>query len=386
MKEDILKLLAEIQGRVRESLVKASQELCSMGESVRGELKKLYARKDELIVEIDRVIKEVDKAQEEFNRAKERIVEVRQDFSKYSERDIKEAYDLAERKSMELFRLREREKLLRKERDFVDMRIRELEGIVGKIDDLSKKISVAIDLLTGNLDKVEREIVELRGRAELAPFMIQVLEKERKKIARDIHDGPAQYLANVVLRLEVCEKFLEKGDIDKLLEEIKNMKDLVKSNLSDVRRFISDLRPILIEDIGLIPALRKYVEDWERLSRVKVEFRALGEEKGIENKDIEIALFRIVQEALSNVHKHAKASYVRVIIEVGDDFVGAMIQDNGIGFDLVEAKKLSLEKGSLGIFSMEERAKALGGTIRIHSEKEKGTKIIVRIPKEGGIV
>lgn len=383
MKEDILKLLTEIQERVRSVLEKACGEVRSVWEKTREELQKLYLRREELSIEMNMVIKGVDEAQRSFERAKQWLVEVRSDFSKYGERDIKEAYEVVEKRQTELFKLREKEKALRRERDLIDKRIRELEELIGKIDNLFKRVRLAFDLLSGNMERIERELLELKGRAEMAPLLVQVLENERRRVAREVHDGPAQYLANAVLRLDVCERFLKEGVIQEALSEIDNLRETLKSNLADIRRFISDLRPMLLEDLGLIPALRKYIEDWSNFSGIKADLKILGEENGVRSKEIEIALFRIVQEALSNVYKHARASLVKVVIEIGDDFVGALIQDNGVGFDLVEAKKLSLEKGSLGIFSMEERARALGGTIKIHSEKGKGTRIIVRVPKEG---
>lgn len=386
MKEDILKLLAEIQGRVQSVLEKACGEVHSMWEKAREELQKLYLKREELSIEINVVIKSVDEAQKDFERAKQWLVEVRSDFSKYGEKDVKEAYAAVEKKQIELFKLREKERALRKERDFVEKRIKEIEDLIGKIDNLFKRVRLAFDLLSGNMERIEKELMELKGRAEMTPLLVQVLENERKRVAREVHDGPAQYLANAVLRLDVCERFLKEGGVESAINEIENLRETLKSNLADIRRFISDLRPMLLEDLGLIPALKKYIEDWSNFSGIKVDFKMLGEESNIKGKDIEIALFRIVQEALSNVYKHAQASFAKVIIEIGDDFVGALIQDNGMGFNLDEAKKLSVEKGSMGIFSMEERTRALGGTFKIFTEKGKGTKVIVKIPQGGQLL
>ncbi|MDK2872126.1 MAG: two-component system, NarL family, sensor histidine kinase DegS [bacterium] len=380
MKEDVLALLVEIQERVRSVLEKACGEVRSMWEKAREELQSLYLRREELSAEIKVVIKGVDKAQEEFEKAKQWLVEVRSDFSKYGERDIKEAYALVEKKQVEFVKLKETEKALRRERDLIDRRVKELEALVGKIDDLFKRVRLAFDLLSGNMERVERELLELKGRAEMAPLLVQVLEKERRRIAREVHDGPAQYIANAAFRLDVCEKFIKSGDIRKALGEIEELREILKTNLSDIRRFISDLRPMILEDLGLIPALEKYIEDWSKFSGIEVDFKVLGDGE-IERREIEVALFRIIQEALSNVYKHAQASSVKIILEVGDEFVSLLVQDDGIGFDLKEVKQLSAEKGSLGIFSMEERARALNGSFKIFSQKGKGTKIMVRIPQ-----
>ncbi len=384
MKEDLLKLLSEIQDKILGALKDAHGEVRSIGEEARRELQSLYLRREKLASEIEKIIREVDEAEESFEVARKWLAKVSADFSRYSEQDIKEAYSTAEKKQLNLFKLREKERSLRRERDEVDRRIRELEKLVGKIDELAKRLRIAMDLLSGNIEKVQKEILDLKGRAELAPVVVQVFEKERKRLAREIHDGPAQYLANAIFRLDICERFLEMGELERLKKEISDLKGILQANLSDVRRFITDLRPMLLEDLGLVSALSRYVEEWKRLSGINVEFKVLGDVSEIANKDIEIAIFRIVQEALSNVHKHAKASNVKILLEIRRDFVSALIEDDGVGFDIREVKKRSIEKGSLGIFSMEERARALGGTLKIVSERGRGTKIMVRIPQGGG--
>ncbi len=384
MKEDLLKLLSEIQDKILGALKDAHGEVRSIGEEARRELQSLYLRREKLASEIEKIIREVDEAEESFEVARKWLAKVSADFSRYSEQDIKEAYSTAEKKQLNLFKLREKERSLRRERDEVDRRIRELEKLVGKIDELAKRLRIAMDLLSGNIEKVQKEILDLKGRAELAPVVVQVFEKERKRLAREIHDGPAQYLANAIFRLDICERFLEMGELERLKREISDLKGILQANLSDVRRFITDLRPMLLEDLGLVSALSRYVEEWKRLSGINVEFKVLGDVSEIANKDIEIAIFRIVQEALSNVHKHAKASNVKILLEIRRDFVSALIEDDGVGFDIREVKKRSIEKGSLGIFSMEERARALGGTLKIVSERGRGTKIMVRIPQGGG--
>ncbi|MCD6363203.1 MAG: histidine kinase [Synergistetes bacterium] len=384
MKEDLLKLLSEIQDKILGALKDAHSEVHSIGEEARRELQSLYLRREKLASEIEKIIGEVDEAEKSFEVARKWLAKVSADFSKYSEQDIKEAYGTAEKKQLNLFKLRERERSLRRERDEVDRRIRELERLVGKVDELAKRLKVAMDLLSGNIEKVQREILELKGRAELAPMVVQALEKERKRLAREIHDGPAQYLANAIFRLDICERFLEMGDLGRVRKEISGLKEILQANLSDVRRFITDLRPMLLEDLGLVSALNRYIEEWKKLSGIDVEFKVLGEAGDVDNKGVEVAIFRIVQEALSNIHKHACASKVKLLLEIRKDFVSVLIEDDGVGFDIEEAKKKSIEKGSLGIFSMEERARALGGTLKIVSGQGRGTKIMVRIPQGGG--
>src|SRR5690606_24427503 len=143
--------------------------------------------------------------------------------------------------------------------------------------------------------------------------IIVAQEDERKRIAREIHDGPAQAMANIVLRSEIAERMLMRSEFTAVKEELSDLKSQVRSGLEEVRKIIFNLRPMALDDLGLIPTVRKYIQDFEDRTKVRIRFEVVGLEKRLPSA-MEVAIFRLVQEGLSNVLKHASASYVFVEI------------------------------------------------------------------------
>ena len=184
-------------------------------------------------------------------------------------------------------------------------------------------------------------------------------------------------MANIVLRAEVCEKILE-IDRDGLKQELAELKEAVKS-LQDVRRIIFDLRPMGLDDLGITPAVTRYLETFrERYPALEVESEFTGQQQRFESV-VEVALYRIIQEALQNVVKHARATHVKVLLGNDGKRFSVRIIDDGHGFDVhkfMEAPK----KDNYGLIGMKERMEILGGQLHINSQKGKGTEILAVLP------
>lgn len=206
------------------------------------------------------------------------------------------------------------------------------------------------------------------------------IEEERKRIARDIHDGPAQSLANVVLRLEICEKLLDENP-QKGKVELENLKKLVKDSLKGMRQLIFDLRPMTLDDLGLIPAIKRFLKDFESHFQISTNLLISGEEKRL-NQKTETGLFRIIQEALNNVAKHSQARKVRVTIAINQRYVIINITDDGKGFEVDKVLSRECSSESLGLPGMRERAELLGGKLTVKSSPGKGASITVNVPLE----
>lgn len=206
------------------------------------------------------------------------------------------------------------------------------------------------------------------------------IEEERKRIARDIHDGPAQSLANVVLRLEICEKLLDENP-QKGKVELENLKKLVKDSLKGMRQLIFDLRPMTLDDLGLIPAIKRFLKDFESHFQISTNLLISGEEKRL-NQKTETGLFRIIQEALNNVAKHSQARKVRVTIAIDQRYVIINITDDGKGFEVDKVLSRECSSESLGLPGMRERAELLGGKLTVKSSPGKGASITVNVPLE----
>jgi len=203
-------------------------------------------------------------------------------------------------------------------------------------------------------------------------------EEERKRIGRELHDDTAQAL--YALTREV-DNFLR--DNTKLPAEsavfLKGLGERVKEVLGSLRRFGRDLRPPMLDDLGLLATLRWLVSELKEQNGIEADLRVLGNERRF-NPEAELILFRIVQEALRNVEKHAQASKVEVAVEFGEGKTKVSICDNGKGFDLGASLAELPRVGKLGLAGMEERVHLLGGSMRIESEAGKGTKVMIEVP------
>ncbi|MCX7773872.1 MAG: sensor histidine kinase, partial [Clostridia bacterium] len=188
------------------------------------------------------------------------------------------------------------------------------------------------------------------------------------------------YKRQVVLKAEICEKLAE-VDMTKAVSELKNLKEVVRSCLKDVRRIIYDLRPMSIDDLGLKPTIQKYIEGFSQQYGIECEFRLRGDDNRIKDSNITLAVFRIVQECLNNIRKHAHASQVTIQMECAEKALILRIKDDGRGFDtgsLSEANRN--ENGGFGLFGMRERIELLEGSFGIESTVGMGTTVRVQLP------
>ncbi len=208
--------------------------------------------------------------------------------------------------------------------------------------------------------------------------ILSSLEDERKRIARELHDDTGQALTTLALNLELVGRELPPG-AEAARQRLEAVRELASNMIDNIRNLISDLRPSVLDDLGLVPALRWYIKRTLQPIGITVTFDARNLEERLPS-DIETALFRIVQEALTNVMKHAHATRVDVMIERTDGHVVASVDDNGQGFDPTPTPRWNAEGRGLGLFGMHERAMLLAGTVTINSRRGAGTHVYVDIP------
>lgn len=338
----------------------------------------------ELVVikeDISRVITEGDYLEDMTRQSRRRLADVSKNFMNYTEEEVRQAYEVANDLLVRLSINRMEEKQLRVRRDELDRRIVALLETIEKADHLVNQVTTVITYLTSDLKKVGEVLETARQKQEFAIQIIQAQEEERKRLSRDIHDGPAQMLANVLLRSGLIEKtYSEKGP-NAALSELNQLKEMVRNALLEVRRIIYDLRPMALDDLGLIPTLRKYsstVMEYEK--GVTIHFMNNGTEKRFESS-IEVAIFRLVQECISNALKHGKSRDVWVKVEWLRDTMNIVVKDNGKGFDPSQTKDKSF-----GIIGMRERVELLKGEMKIMSAIGNGTTVLFRIPLHENII
>ncbi|MCY9508970.1 sensor histidine kinase [Paenibacillus larvae] len=351
-------------------------EIC---ESTRRERESLAAELQYVIEEVQRTIDQVDRLEKDYKKSRIRLTEVSRDFDRYQEHDIKVAYDAAISIQLQLTVAREKENHLKARRNDIQKRIKNVDRQLERAEMIVSQMNVVLEYLSGDLNQVTRILESVKNRQLLGLKIILAQEDERKRIAREIHDGMAQTMANVVLRTEIAGRMLDKEELDLAREELVDLKSQVRSGLEEVRKIIFNLRPMALDDLGLVPTLRKFVQDFEEKTKILTKFDFTGKESRLPS-GMEVAVFRLVQEAFSNTFKHANASYVSLELAFNQDHVTITITDNGVGFD-VEITEQKIAKGNnFGILGMRERLQLLEGTMNIFSKKNVGTKIKMHIP------
>jgi len=348
-------------------------EVC---ESARSERLALEKELEQVLQQTVQVIEQVDKLELEYRYARIRLTEVSRDFTRYGELDIKKAYEKATLIQLQLATSREQEKHLKMRRDDLQIRMRNVEKNIERAESVASQMNVVLEYLSGDLDNVSRILESAKNRQMLGLKIILAQEEERKRIAREIHDGPAQTLANLVLRTEIAERLAAKRDYDLVKDELGDLQGQVRSGLEEIRKIIFNLRPMALDDLGLIPTLRKLSQDFEEKTRVHSIFEVSGKEVRL-SSSMEAAIYRLLQEALSNVQKHAGASRVTIILGYLQEKLQIVVKDNGRGF---KQKHSNDDQAHYGIIGMYERVELLEGTIDIKTEADKGTEIIIEIP------
>lgn len=210
----------------------------------------------------------------------------------------------------------------------------------------------------------------------MAQKVMQAHEEERKNIVRDLHDSIGQSLYSMIVKLKIAEQ--QKGET--LQRNLESIAKIAEYSLEEMKRISHTIRPEILDDLGFIPALKSYMEDYKKTYEIDVHFEFTGSKVRLD-QEIETQLFRICQEALTNVAKHAEATCVHIAINVDEKDVSLMIKDDGKGLHL-DACAASDEKDGIGLFSMKERAESLQGTFHIHSNINIGTTIEVTVPRK----
>ena len=219
------------------------------------------------------------------------------------------------------------------------------------------------------------------ARSELLKKVISAQEEERRRIARELHDETSQALTALVVGMETAALTpgMEKGGVQEKLAELR---ELAVETLEDVHRLIYDLRPSVLDDLGLAPGLSWYADSRLQPEGVRVRVMVTGEERRLP-AEVETALFRIGQEAISNAARHAQAAYVLVSLDFQESSITLEVEDDGVGFDVATVTESAAPRPGWGILGMKERAILLGGTSEIVSEPGSGTRVKVSIPLEG---
>ncbi|MFC1550214.1 PAS domain-containing protein [Candidatus Neomarinimicrobiota bacterium] len=245
-------------------------------------------------------------------------------------------------------------------------------SVLGVSSDITKRKEMEIELqdLVKTLKK-QRKSLQVLSRE-----VINAQESERQRISHELHDDIGQSLTAISLNLEAIN--LDVKNETKLKDRIKDSHKLVRKTIDDVHRFSFALRPIIIDDLGLIPAIQSQAENFQKRTGIVVKIKGNKEAENTTN-EIKTVLYRVIQEGLNNIAKHSNASAVRIVLGIDGHSISLKISDNGKGFDINQLDQSS-ETGSQGLQGIEERIQLVGGSLQIQSNSKSGTTLTVKAP------
>ena len=360
------------------SIQSGQEEIFNISENVLKECELILQEIEKFKAKVLVVIKEAEKLTKEEKESRQKLFLVSKNIGEYSENDIRKAYNEAKDKQVQLLLKREEEQNLIRERNQLEIRLKKNYEIVEQAESLMSKMKSVMDFLVSDLVDLGKTISNLEDKTQIGMKIIKAQEEERRRIARDIHDGPAQNIASLVIKTEIVEKLLKRGNIH-IEDELKDIKTQLRAVLKEIRGIMYDLRPISLDEVGLIPTIERMAADMSYEKNIAIEIKKISDYP-IFNSLNKLIVYRIVQESLNNIIKHSGAKNVVIRMDVRKDSINGSVSDDGKGCDadsFMEAKDKSF-----GLSSMKERAEIAHGSITIKSVVGKGTKIMFSIPNE----
>ena len=339
-----------------------------MAESVQPTIAKLVeenrAAADHTQQELRELNRMVDQSRGEVEKLAQRnaaiaahLRQLQGNFENIPRADIRTAYEAASDAQQRLFTMRG-----------------QLEKLQGEQANLERLATHLQHTLTA-LQSLEVDPTEGDGMSVIVR-VIEAQEAERQRLSRQIHDGPAQALSNFILQTEIAMRLFD-IDTERARAELQSLKSSATSTFQKVRDFIFDLRPMMLDDLGLVPTVRRYVDAFKEKTGTAVNLTVTGADYRMDSAR-EVVIFRGIQELLSNVRQHAQASQVRVTLDFDGHRVRVVIEDNGKGFDPQAA--LKGRQPASGLPTLQERMDLLSGSLQIDSQPGQGARVVMEVP------
>ncbi|MDR6998815.1 sensor histidine kinase [Neobacillus niacini] len=367
-----MKSIDEIREKMIETVTSSKTDIFQIEEQCRQDYDSMRNELQTIKHLVEKLSGEGESLEDQVRQARSRLSDVSMNIKHYSEGEVREAYEKAHQLQMDLTINWQYKKQLLDKRDDLERRLLALDDTIDRAEHLISQISVVMNYLMSEMGVA---LEDAKAKQDFGLKIIEAQEEERKRLSREIHDGPAQMLANVIMRSDLVERVYRESGPEAAFSEIHSFKKMVRSALYEVRRIIYDLRPMALDDLGLVPTLRKYlltIEEYHNHS--KINFVNIGLEHRLPTK-YEVALFRMIQESVQNALKHANACEIKVTLEITKAAITVRIKDNGAGFDTTQKKP-----ESFGIIGMKERVDLLDGEIMIESKIGMGTSVTIHVP------
>lgn len=332
-------------------------------EECRKEHGQVQAELKEVDMLIQQTASEVDRLAQRSTQAATHLQQIETHFDTIPRQDIREAYQALVETQQRLFTMRGQLEKLQSDQRHLQRYARLLQRI---------QESCQEGVIPQEHAQVPTEATPAVVRA------IEAQERERQILARQMHDGPAQALTNLVLQAEICERLFESNP-EQARAELANLKAAVVATFQRVRTFISNLRPMMLDDLGLVPTLRRHIEDIGEGEGFRVNLTITGRERRFAPYK-EVTVFRVIQELLTNARDVSYATRVQVNVDIGEDRILVSLEDDGSGFEVSELGRGGAVAERMGLDTLRERVEMLGGRFQIESTPGRGTRALFELP------
>ena len=235
-------------------------------------------------------------------------------------------------------------------------------------------------------DEIGDEIADSGNRATANIVrIVEAQEEERQRLAHQMHDGPAQSLTNFILQAEICQRLFDRNP-ERAADELNVLKDAASVTFQKVRDFIFDLRPMMLDDLGVVPTVRRYVESFRETNDIETDLEIMGDERRLESHR-EVMIFRAIQELMGHARDYATASRLQVKLDMSGNLINTAVQDNGRGFDaeaiFSEDEDQHLDDArSRGLINLRQRFELVGGSMAVQSSESDGTVVRLELPSQ----
>jgi two-component system, NarL family, sensor histidine kinase DegS len=347
----------------------------------------------EFEVEYDKIKKRMTESQQlieqtqlEVNRLRDRNVaisaqlsRVETNFDTIPRADLKSAYEGALDAKTRLLTMQgqlEKAKGTQEE-------LQHFEKLLGRFLDHVRGLG-ADQLPTPSSRRIRSDMLAEEGGGLSTKAIISIVESqevERQRLARQMHDGPAQSLTNFILQAEICQRLFDRNP-DRAGEELNNLKTAASSTFQKVRDFIFDLRPMMLDDLGLIPTIRRYVEAYEEKTNIETQLNILGDERRLPGH-IEVMMFRSVQSIMGSARDKLGAKFVNIVLDVGPEWLKATIEHDGRSFDPDAVLSEERHEDTYGLRTLKERIELVGGSFEVTSAEEELSRYVILLPAMG---
>jgi two-component system, NarL family, sensor histidine kinase DegS len=339
------------------------------------EVKRVRDKLTELKVQVDQTQNVVDREQTRNNDIMSELRSVQDNIETVPRQDIRQRYDEALEGRYRLFTMRGQ---LEK---FVAIR-EQLEAELALLRDVLNRLQ-GIEALPASTGVVETETSDgARGNFNIVRI-IQAQEEERQRLARQMHDGPAQSMTNFILQAEICQKLFDRNPA-RAAEELDSLKSSANVTFQKIRDFIFDLRPMMLDDLGVVPTVRRYVDSFKDKNDVEIKLDIFGDERRLQTHR-EVLIFRTIQELMALARDYANPNQLSVRLDLSGNLARILVQDDGRGFDAQAA--FSSEEGSHdprvpSLITLREKFDLVRGSLSVESGETEGTSVRVELPLE----